>query len=122
MLTATRRAGWRTPTYSNNGEECFDVDFTDLGIELRHSRHPSGPVLFFTRDHWGRFLDEVVSGEVTNTNDAVTVTVTDTGWTVRERRIGLALVFTNGEVQAFRLGAAAGEFPPALSLALAEAG
>lgn len=121
MLTSTRRAGWRTPTYSSNGTDCFEVDFTDQGVELRHSRNHAGPVLFFTPDQWGYFLDEVVSGTPPARNGAVDVTASATGWTLRERRTGLTLVFTTSEVEAFRLGAAAGEFPPALSLALAEA-
>lgn len=121
VVTVTQRAGWRTSTFSANGDDCFDVDFTNHGVELRHSRRKTGPVLHFTPAQWACFLDEVISGELTNDNGAVAVTPTPTGWDVRDARSELMISFTHREVDAFRLGAEAGEFPPSLSLELAKA-
>lgn len=124
MGSVTGRAGWRTSSYSGSGEECFDVDFTDLGVELRHSRQPEGALFFFTDDEWNSFLTEVVNQDIVNTNGAVRVVAGDAGWAVEEIRTGNVLRFTHGEVHAFRLGVLGGEFTPSTARAdaLLEAG
>ncbi|GGN29079.1 hypothetical protein GCM10011609_85870 [Lentzea pudingi] len=124
MPTAKRRAGWRKSTYSDQGNGCVDVDFTSDGVEIRHSQIPNSIVITFTITQWSRWICEVITGEPTNANGAVDVSVAPNAWTVRERTTGHTLIFTDAEWRAFQLGAADGQFDPthpSITEALAEA-
>lgn len=112
VVTATLgRAGWRKSTYSSNGVDCVDVDFTSEGAEIRHSRHPDGSVIKFAVGEWTAWLEEVARHELSNTNGAVAVDIEHDGsWRVRSTRVSAELTFTHSEVVAFRLGVLAGEF------------
>lgn len=110
MLTAHRRAGWRKSTYSAFQSGCVEVSSTGGGMGLRHSKILNSPVISFTGEQWARWLGEVVSDNLTNTNGAVTVRIQPGSWTVRDTATGTELVFTEQEWTAFRLGAKDGEF------------
>ncbi|MGH3930395.1 MAG: DUF397 domain-containing protein [Pseudonocardiaceae bacterium] len=119
MATAKARAGWRKSTYSDVANGCVEVDFTSAGAQIRHSKIADSPVIAFTTEQWSAWLTEVTTDHLTNTNGAVTVTVTSNAWTVRSLATGHALVFDETEWTAFRLGATHGEFDPSLSPELA---
>lgn len=110
MPTAHRRARWRKSTYSAQADGCVEVNSCSDGMEIRHSKIVGSPVIRFTGVQWSRWLDEVVSGHLINTNGAVTVLVQAGSWTVREAATGTELVFDEQEWTAFRLGAKDGEF------------
>jgi Domain of unknown function (DUF397) len=110
MPTAHRRAGWRKSTYSTVQSGCVEVSPTSEGMELRHSKILDSPVISFTGEQWARWLGEVVSDHLTNTNGAVAVLLQPGSWTVRDTATGTELVFTEPEWTAFRLGAKDGEF------------
>ncbi|MGH3720108.1 MAG: DUF397 domain-containing protein [Pseudonocardiaceae bacterium] len=112
MPTAHRRAGWRKSTYSSFQNGCVEVDLTSDGVEIRHSKITDSPVISFTDEQWSRWLDEVISEHLTNTNGAVTVLPQPGSWTVRGVPTGTQLVFDDQEWTAFRLGAKDGEFDP----------
>ncbi len=110
MPTAHRRAGWRKSTYSDFQDGCVEVNSSSDGTEIRHSKLIDSPVIRFTGLQWSRWLDEVVSDHLINTNGAVTVLVQAGSWTVRETSTGTELAFDEQEWTAFRLGAKDGEF------------
>lgn len=110
MPTAHRHAGWRKSTYSALQNGCVEVSPTGDGTEIRHSKIADSPVIGFTGGQWSRWLGEVVSDNLTNTNGAVTVLVGPGSWTVRDVSTGAELVFDEQEWTAFRLGAKDGEF------------
>lgn len=110
MLTAHSRAGWRKSTYSAQHDGCVEVNSSGAGMEIRHSKISDSPVISFTGEQWSRWLDEVVSDHLTNTNAAVAVLLQPGAWTVREVSTGTELVFDEQEWTAFRLGAKDGEF------------
>jgi Domain of unknown function (DUF397) len=112
MPTAHRRAGWRKSTYSDFQNGCVEVNPSGDFMEIRHSKITDSPVIRFTDEQWSRWLGEVVSDNLTNTNGAVAVLVRPGSWTVREASTGTELVFDEQEWTAFRLGAKDGEFSP----------
>jgi hypothetical protein len=119
MATAKRRAGWRKSTYSDVANGCVEVDFTSTGAQIRHSKIADSPVIAFTAEQWSAWLTEVTTDHLTNTNGAVTVTVSPDAWTVHCLNSGHTLVFDETEWTAFRLGTTDGEFDPVLSRELA---
>jgi len=119
MATAKRRAGWRKSTYSDVANGCVEVDFTSTGAQIRHSKIADSPVIAFTTGQWSAWLTEVTTDHLTNTNGAVTVTVSPDAWTVHCLDTAYTLVFDETEWTAFRLGATDGEFDPSLSRELA---
>jgi Domain of unknown function (DUF397) len=120
MNATSGRAGWRKSTYSGTGSDCVDVDFTTDGVEIRHSKQPDGPVIYFTHIEWDDWLVEVTSGVLTNSNTAVAITALDHGgWLVHSLRNETVLQFTQAEVAAFRRGAEVGEFDRLSQLAMA---
>jgi Domain of unknown function (DUF397) len=119
MPTAKRRAGWRKSTYSDFQNGCVEVDFTSAGAQIRHSKIADSPVITFTTEQWSAWLTEVTADHLTNTNGAVTVTVTPDAWTVRSLHTAHTLVFDETEWTAFRLGATDDEFASSLSPVLA---
>jgi Domain of unknown function (DUF397) len=60
-ITAT----WIKSSYSGpTGGNCVEVAFlADGNVAMRHSRHPGGPVLIFTRAEWDAFRDGARDGE-----------------------------------------------------------
>ena len=58
-------ASWRKSARSGpTGGNCVEVAFLDGGdIAMRHSRHPDGPALIFTRAEWDAFLGGARDGE-----------------------------------------------------------
>jgi hypothetical protein len=112
MRTAHRRAGWRKSTYSDFQDGCVEVDFTSDGAQIRHSKILDSPVISFTEAQWSRWLGEVISEHLTNTNGAVAVLTRPDSWTGHETITGTKLVFDDNEWTAFRLGAKDSEFDP----------
>lgn len=112
MPTAHRHVGWRKSTYSDQANGCVEVDLAHDGVQVRHSKIANSPVISLTGQQWTRWLDEVISDHLTNTNGAVTVLARPGSWTVREAATGTELVFDEQEWTAFRLGAKDGEFDP----------
>jgi hypothetical protein len=58
------KVSWRKSTHSNKGGDCVEV--ADLGIGVRDSKDPNGPVLFFARAEWRAFVAGVLTGEFDN--------------------------------------------------------
>jgi Domain of unknown function (DUF397) len=112
MPTAHRHAGWRKSTHSAQANGCVEVDLANNGVQIRHSKIVGSPVISFTDEQWSRWLGEVISDYLTNTNGAVTVLARPGSWTVRDVTTGTELVFDKQEWTAFRLGAKDGEFDP----------
>jgi hypothetical protein len=57
-------ASWHTSSYSQDGGECVEAAFLpDGGVALRHSKHPGGSVLRYTRPEWHAFVRGVKRGE-----------------------------------------------------------
>lgn len=110
MPTAHRRAGWRKSTFSAQADGCVEVSPTSDGTEIRHSKITGSPVIGFTGEQWSRWLGEVVTDNLANTNGAVSVLVGPGSWSVRDVSTGTELVFDEQEWTAFRLGAKDGEF------------
>ncbi|MFI0794952.1 DUF397 domain-containing protein [Micromonospora rubida] len=53
-------AAWRKSTRSNNGGNCVEVADNLAGVVgLRDSKDPTGPVLTFTPNAWGTFIQGV---------------------------------------------------------------
>lgn len=112
MPPAHHRAGWRKSTYSAMQNGCVEVNLTSDGAEIRHSKIVDSPVISFTAEQWSRWLDEVISDDLTNTNGAVTVRPHPHSWTIYAAPAETKLTFNAQEWTAFRLGAKAGEFTP----------
>lgn len=106
----TRQAGWRTSTYSSNGDDCVEASGTAAGVSIRQSKDPDGPTISFTADQWCRWLAELASDAIDGSNGAVHVTVEPDGWLVRSLETGEVLHFTDSEVDAFLRGVDDGEF------------
>jgi hypothetical protein len=60
-LTAT----WIKSSYSGpTGGNCVEVAFlADGEVAMRHSRHPDGPALIFSRAEWDAFVSGARDGE-----------------------------------------------------------
>jgi hypothetical protein len=56
------RLAWRTARKSG-GTGCVEVAPAACMIAVRDSKHPGGPVLFYTRLEWEAFLDGAKKGE-----------------------------------------------------------
>ncbi|MDP8931655.1 MAG: DUF397 domain-containing protein [Actinomycetota bacterium] len=55
---------WRKSRYSNPSGNCVEVaELPDGGIAVRNSRHPSGPVLIYTRTEIAAFVHGAKDGE-----------------------------------------------------------
>ena len=53
---------WRKSSASGNGD-CVEVRRTPVGVQVRDSKDPGGPVLEFTDLEWVAFLSGVALGE-----------------------------------------------------------
>jgi Domain of unknown function (DUF397) len=60
--TQSSGAQWRKSTASDSGD-CAEVAFVAGSVLMRHSQHPTGPVLTFSRAEWTAFLAGVRNGE-----------------------------------------------------------
>ena len=57
-------ASWRTSSYSQDGSECVEAAFLPDGrVAVRHSKHPEGSVLRYTRPAWQAFVRGVKASE-----------------------------------------------------------
>lgn len=106
----TQQPGWRTSTYSSNGDDCVEVSGAVVGVNIRHSKDPNGPMISFTGQQWRQWLAELATGAIDNSNGAVEVTVQHDGWLVTSVETGANLQFTPSEVNAFVRGVCDGEF------------
>lgn len=56
--------GWRKSSFSGQQGDCVEVqDLADGSRHVRHSEHPTGPSLGFTRSEWVAFIAGVKAGE-----------------------------------------------------------
>jgi uncharacterized protein DUF397 len=53
---------WRKSSRSGTSN-CVEVTVDDVGIGVRDSKHPHGPVLRFTHAEWAAFVGGVRDGE-----------------------------------------------------------
>lgn len=58
-------SAWRKSRHSNPSGACVEAVLTpdDGTVAIRHSRHPEGPVIRYTRAEWEAFLAGVRDGE-----------------------------------------------------------
>ncbi len=61
---------WRKSTASASGD-CAEVAFDGDVVRMRHSQHPSGPVLIFSQAEWTAFLTGVRRGEFDGAADGL---------------------------------------------------
>jgi hypothetical protein len=54
---------WRKSKASNANGECLEVAFADTAVLIRHSHHPTGPMLSFSHAEWKAFLAGARDGE-----------------------------------------------------------
>jgi hypothetical protein len=106
----TQQPGWRTSTYSSNGDDCVEVNGAVVGVTIRHSKDPNGPMISFTGQQWRQWLAELATDAIDNSNGAVQVTVQPDGWLVTAIETGEILQFTTSEVNAFLRGVCDDEF------------
>jgi uncharacterized protein DUF397 len=63
LATLLHGAAWRKSSYSNPCGECVELaNLTNGEIAVRNSRHPSGPVLIFTRAEMAAFIQDAKEG------------------------------------------------------------
>ncbi len=64
MASGLQGVVWRKSRYSNPSGNCVELaQLPDGAVAVRNSRHPSGPVLIYTRDEMAAFLNGAKSGE-----------------------------------------------------------
>lgn len=117
MATADR-PGWRTSSFSGNGESCVEVASGTRTVRVRDTKDQgAGTVLTLGPTAWAAFRAAAVDGEPRTGPLAVTLglrttthagTVRDTTWHVAHD--GQELHFTDAERLAFARGIEAGEF------------
>ncbi len=57
-------AGWRKSTRSGAAQgDCVEVARVQASVAVRDSKHPVGPVLFFTLGEWQSFVAGAKAGE-----------------------------------------------------------
>lgn len=118
LTTANYRpesTGWFTSTRTNNGNQCVEVRFDGAAVLIRDSkfrRNPEHrlddePVITVTAPEWMTFLAAVLGRHSDRT--ALSWETGPDGHTAL-RHGETTLVYTPGEWEAFRAGAADGEF------------
>lgn len=97
--------GWRTSSYSSNGERCVEVAPAPGAVRVRHSKLRADGVVEFGYPDWAAF---VVAARTGTPHPAIDV---DGEYTlVRWPGSAVQLRFDQDEWTAFRSGAADGEF------------
>lgn len=57
-------ATWRKSSHSNGATNCVEVaQFADGSVGVRHSRHPDGAMIVYSRTEWTAFLAGVKAEE-----------------------------------------------------------
>lgn len=59
---------WRKSTASGSSD-CVEVAFVGMAVLMRHSQHPSGAMLSFSKSEWDAFLVGVRRGEFDDSQD-----------------------------------------------------
>lgn len=63
LATLLHGAAWKKSSYSNPFGECVELaNLTSGEVAVRNSRHPSGPVLLFTRAEMAAFIQDAKEG------------------------------------------------------------
>jgi hypothetical protein len=65
-LTTSQHGGdgrWRKSSLSGANTDCLEVCFTGGTVRVRHSKHPGGQIIGFSRPEWRAFLAAVRWGE-----------------------------------------------------------
>jgi hypothetical protein len=55
-MTTAARPGWRTSSYTSNGEACVEVASVPDRVLVRDSKHREGGVIEFNRPVWTAFV------------------------------------------------------------------
>lgn len=64
VLTLITKVRWRKSTHSGQLGNCVEAGALEGGdVAVRHSRHPGGPALIFTREEMAAFLAGAKDGE-----------------------------------------------------------
>lgn len=101
---ATRCSGWFTSSFSNGSGTCVEVRFRDDRVDVRDTKDRGGPVLTVSADDWVAFLAGSTTGPLAVEPTADGIVLRADGQA--------ALLFTDAEWHAYRLGVDAGEFDP----------
>ncbi|MFJ8477645.1 DUF397 domain-containing protein [Kitasatospora sp. NPDC094011] len=65
VAEAVSAAVWRKSSYSAQANDCVETGrLAPLGMAVRDSKDPGGPVLLFEGEAWADFLSGVKSGEL----------------------------------------------------------
>ncbi|MCT2593917.1 DUF397 domain-containing protein [Streptomyces sp. N2-109] len=54
---------WSKSTHSGQNGECLEVRRTAVGLDVRDSKEPYGPILSIPADAWSGFLAAVAAGD-----------------------------------------------------------
>lgn len=112
---------YRPSSFSGNGANCTEVAAHSAGISVRDSKQPDGPTIECTYAGWAAFVRESAhglpndNGEIVVTTEEQVVTYAEGGakvtcWHLHAVNSDVVLHFTEGERDAFILGARDGEF------------
>lgn len=64
VVSALQELTWRKSRFSNPSGNCVELaELSDGGIALRHSHHPKGPALVYTRAEISAFIQGAKVGE-----------------------------------------------------------
>ncbi|HEX5405025.1 MAG TPA: DUF397 domain-containing protein [Pseudonocardiaceae bacterium] len=112
---------YRPSSHSGNGANCTEVAAHSAGVSVRDSKQPDGPTIECTYAGWAVFVRECAHG-LPNDNGEIVVTTEQqvrtyavvgakvTCWHLHAVNSDVVLHFTEGERDAFVLGARDGEF------------
>ena len=54
---------WRKSSRSGNNGQCVEVRDQGISVQVRDSKHQTGPVLTFTPEEWRAFIGGAKDGE-----------------------------------------------------------
>ena len=64
VTSEPRELTWRKSRFSNPSGNCVELaELSDGGVVVRHSHHPKGPALVYTRAEMSAFIRGAKSGE-----------------------------------------------------------